>query len=259
MPIEVIHQAPQREAKPLPFLFIHGAWHGAWCFEETFMSYVAERGYHAYALSLRGHGNSSGNAKWANHNDYLADIREVVDSISPHPILLGHSMGGYLLQKYMERYASEIPAAILLASIPIRGVVPAYTRLAMRDPLAIVQTLVTMNNLALLNNNQRVVNTLFSPEMPIEAVEAHRAKLVPESFMITLSAGLTALPKGQHYDFPLLVLGGSKDALFTPEEIRKTAAAYHTEAEFFPIAHDMMTDIGWEAVAERIVVWADRL
>ena len=43
---------------PVPLLFVHGAWHAAWCWDEHFLGYFADRGYRAVALSFRGHGDS---------------------------------------------------------------------------------------------------------------------------------------------------------------------------------------------------------
>ena len=46
--------------------------------------------------------------------------------------------------------------------------------------------------------------------------------------------------------------------LFTPEEIHSTAGTYGTSAEIFPgMAHDMMLESGWKAVADRILGWLD--
>lgn len=59
MKLEVITEHSQLLSHSTPLLFIHGAWHGAWCWEK-FLSYFAEHGYESHALSLRGHGNSEG-------------------------------------------------------------------------------------------------------------------------------------------------------------------------------------------------------
>lgn len=46
------------------------------------------------------------------------------------------------------------------------------------------------------------------------------------------------------------------DGGVTPNQIRATARAYRTEAEFFPnMGHNMMLEPGWQAVAERIDDW----
>ena len=47
-----------------------------------------------------------------------------------------------------------------------------------------------------------------------------------------------------------LVLGGARDTIFTRKEVESTARAYATRAEIFPnMAHDLMLEEGWQAVA----------
>jgi hypothetical protein len=41
-----------------------------------------------------------------------------------------------------------------------------------------------------------------------------------------------------------------------PGDVKATARAYGTQADFFPsMAHDMMLEAGWKSVAERILSW----
>jgi pimeloyl-ACP methyl ester carboxylesterase len=54
--LEIITQQPKKDAGLTPLLFVHGGWHGAWCWE-FFQSYFAEQGYVSHALNLRGHSN----------------------------------------------------------------------------------------------------------------------------------------------------------------------------------------------------------
>ncbi len=54
----------------------------------------------------------------------------------------------------------------------------------------------------------------------------------------------------------LLVLGAANDTVFHPNEIEATARAYHTQPVIFPnMAHDMMVEAGWQAVADKIIAW----
>ena len=49
-------------------------------------------------------------------------------------------------------------------------------------------------------------------------------------------------------------IGATDDSLISSNEVRATAKAYNTQAEFFTdIGHAMMLDIGWQAVADRIL------
>jgi pimeloyl-ACP methyl ester carboxylesterase len=37
MNLEIISKSPSSEPRPTPLLFVHGAWHGAWCWAEHFL------------------------------------------------------------------------------------------------------------------------------------------------------------------------------------------------------------------------------
>lgn len=37
-----------------PLVFIHGSYHGAWCWAEHWMPFLAAKGYETYSISLRG-------------------------------------------------------------------------------------------------------------------------------------------------------------------------------------------------------------
>ena len=57
--LEVIDKGSATDSHPVPLLFVHGTWHAAWCWDEHFLDFFADKGYRAVALSLRGHGASS--------------------------------------------------------------------------------------------------------------------------------------------------------------------------------------------------------
>src|SRR5205814_4810548 len=55
---EVLQAAPEVDEHRPPVLFVPGFGHGAWAFAEHWLERTAERGFPAYAMSLRGHGAS---------------------------------------------------------------------------------------------------------------------------------------------------------------------------------------------------------
>ena len=113
--IEVIARECAGESDAPPLLFVHGAGHGAWCWAEHFLDFFAEHGFDSYALSLRGHGRSGGRERlpWTSIADYVSDAEQVAAGLPRDPVLVGHSLGGRVVQKYLE--AHEAPAAVLLA------------------------------------------------------------------------------------------------------------------------------------------------
>src|SRR3954469_9427392 len=102
--LEVIDKGACSDAHPVPLLFVHGAWHGAWCWDEHFLDFFADKGYRALAVSLRGHGGSptSRPLRSCSIADYVDDVRSVAEKLPTPPMVIGHSMGGLVVQKYLE-------------------------------------------------------------------------------------------------------------------------------------------------------------
>ncbi|MFN8449918.1 MAG: hypothetical protein U0521_15360 [Anaerolineae bacterium] len=42
MRLEVVSHIPETPARQTPILFLHGAWHAAWCWEDYFLPYFAQ-------------------------------------------------------------------------------------------------------------------------------------------------------------------------------------------------------------------------
>lgn len=262
MQLETITRQPDAHAHQIPLLFVHGIVHGAWCWDEHFLPYFAQHGYHATALSLRNHGASEKVAgwRWLSIRDYVADVAQVAQQIhtetGQRPIVIGHSMGGLIVQKYLETY--DAPAAILLASCPSHGVWQTMLRTIIKQPLAFLETNLTLNLKALVNTTQRAKWAFFSDDMPDTTIERYRQRFDDESYRVFLDMLLFALPKTQRIQTPLLVLAGADDTLFSVAEERSTAASYHTDFRSFEgMAHDMMLEKDWQAVADAIIGWLE--
>ncbi len=241
--------------RPTPIVFVHGAWHAAWCWEQ-FQPYLAQQGYASYALSLRGHGQSEGRRaiRWHSAADYVADLAQFVQGLAEPPILVGHSMGGYVVQKYLERHSA--PAAVLLASLPVSGILGFGLRFALRHPWAFLKAHLTLNPWYFVATPALAHESLFSPELPAAEVSRHFARLQPESFRLELDAMLLNLPRPKRVTTPILVLAAERDRVFSLREQQATARAYGTTAEVIArVAHDMMLEPDWRQVANRIVGW----
>src|ERR1700751_4098352 len=102
--LEVIDKGSSSESHPVPLLFVHGGEHAAWCWDEHLLDFFAAEGYRAVALSLRGHGMSS-NSKpppICSIVDFVQDVCSIADHLSQSPAMIGHSLGGFVVQMYLE-------------------------------------------------------------------------------------------------------------------------------------------------------------
>lgn len=256
MALEVLNRRPVAPSGCAPLLLVHGAWHGAWCWAVHFMDYFAAQGFEVHALSLRGHGASSGRSalRWARVADYVADVAAVARQLSSPPVLVGHSMGGLVVQNYLAQHAA--PAAVLMASVPPAGIGPTAVRLARHHPWVFAQANATFSLYPLVATPARARELFFSDALPETQVQAYWARLQDESVLAFLDMLAFDLPRPAQVKAPMLVLGGSEDALFRPDEVEATAQAYNTRAVLFQgMAHDLMLEPQWKTVAAHMAAW----
>lgn len=253
--LEVIDTGSAGVSHPAPLLFVHGAWHAAWCWEENFLGFFADRGYRATALSLSGHGKSptSKRLRDLTFADYVADVASAAAGLPAPPVVIGHSMGGAIVQKYLESHRA--PAGVLLASAPPQGYLGSGLRWLRRHPWHFAKLSVTGKSLPYVNTPELARERFFSADTPEVLVRRYAARLEEESARSGID-GLVRLPRPRRVRAPMLVIGADQDGAVAPHEVRATARAYRTEPVFFNgMGHNLMLEPGWAAVAERIDTW----
>jgi pimeloyl-ACP methyl ester carboxylesterase len=256
--LELITQLPTGPARPTSLLFVHGAWHGAWCWER-FMPYFVGLGYACYALSLRGHGASDGRPgiRWYGVADYVADLEAAVAALPTPPVIIGHSMGAYTTQIYLERHRP--PAAVFLAPMPVMGIAGWLARYARRHPGPFLRNALTLNPYHIVGTPALACANFFSPDLPAADLARHVARLQPESVRIVLDSIILRRPRPRP-GVPMLTLAAANDRVFSLAEVTATARAWHSELEVLPdLAHDIMLDTRWELAAARVAGWLQNM
>ena len=118
---EVRVYEPKGDIKESSILLIHGSWGGAWMWDTTGPLYAAA-GYKTYALSLRGHGGSEGILEGATMEDYVEDVKSVVDEMAlENLIIIGHSMGGLVALMYAGKNSGK--ALVVIDGSPSKEVI----------------------------------------------------------------------------------------------------------------------------------------
>jgi pimeloyl-ACP methyl ester carboxylesterase len=242
-------------------MLVHGAWHGPWCWRD-FGARLAAAGHDVHTVTLRGHdrepAGDRGRARlWHRIRDYVDDLREAVSRLDALPVVVGHSMGGLVVQKYLERHPAA--AAVLMAAVPPRGATAATVRFAGRHPLVFARTNATLRLGPIVGTPRLAREMLFTPATPPEVLDRCFPRLQDESYPAYLDMMLFALPRPERVRVPMLVLGGELDRVFSVAEVRATGRAYRTEAHVFAgMGHDLMLDQGWPQVADRLAAWVDQ-
>lgn len=256
MELEIISRLPAERRHPTPLLFVHGMMHGAWCWDVHFLEFFARHGFVGYAVDLRGHGGSAGREqlRWTRIADFVDDVATAVRRLPTPPVLIGHSMGGFVVQKYLER--EDAPGAVLLSSPPPIGLWRTALRIARRRPLAFARANLTFSLRPVIATPQLAREAFFSPGLPDDQVSDYWKLMQDESYRALLDMVALNLPRPARVRTPVLVVGAARDNMLAPSEIEATARAYHTQCHVIPdVAHDSMLEAGWEAVADRMLGW----
>ena len=174
---EVIDKAHASAAYPTALLFVHGGYHAAWCWDEHFLDYFADNGFRAFAVSLRGHGGSTRSKPLGSCSisDYVDDVHSAADRLDSEPVLVGHSMGGFVVQKHLEQYRA--PAAVLMASIPPQGTLRVVLRMVRRHPWTFLRCSTIGDSADFVRIPAIARQALFSADTPDAVVESCAARL----------------------------------------------------------------------------------
>jgi pimeloyl-ACP methyl ester carboxylesterase len=237
-------------------ILVHGAWHGAWCWEDNFLPFFAGQGYDCYAPSLRGHGGSPSNKnlRWVKIADYVEDVWSVVKDLEGDTYIMGHSMGGYVVQKFLEKYGNSIKKAVLIASVPNDGV--------RNKPLESIKAIgfwsflkmnLTLSLKPCVDTPQKTRTLFFGPDVPQSQVDMAAAKVQDESFLVYLDMLNKKYIQPDKINTPLLIVSAGKDWFFPPEEQAVLVKTYNAPQKMYPNApHNLFMTTGWQRVAADI-------
>ncbi len=255
LPLEILQARAQGARQPVSILFVHGGYHAAWSFEH-WLKYFAERGFDSYAVSVRGHGASPGreNIARASMNDYLADLREALTRIQGPVILVGHSMGGMLIQKHIE--TQSVAGAVLIATSTDSDIRAAGLRLLFKYPWSALKYLLSGNANHLFHRRD-VCRDLFFAGLNNENVERALDHLVAQSESPRAIREMSFMKFAKPVSgTPILFVGGGRDESIPQSSLEIRAKAYGGICKFYEDRpHELAIVDGWQDVASDIHDW----
>lgn len=244
-------------------LFIHGMFMTALTFA-PWVQWFERRGWNALAPSWPGRDGSPAASRAAPDPalrtltlTQLVDRFEgVARALARPPLLVGHSMGGLVVQLLLQRGVGA--AGVVLGSAPPYGVrsfawshLRANAAVLWPSSAPIVPSFSWFRHAFLHTGPEEVARTEFARHVVPESRLVGRAPLRPES-AIDFSR-----PRA-----PLLFLSGERDRIIPPALNRRNAARYRPTAGttvWEPVperTHFLAGQAGWEELAARALAFA---
>ena len=250
-----------KKGKHPPVVMIHGGFCGPWLFD-GFAEKFRAAGYAVHCPALRFHDMvPPPQALGATGlEDYAADLEENLDALDGPAILVGHGLGGLLVQLLAARRA--VRAAILLAPSAPWGVPPSSLA-----EIAAAQALLLRAGFwnQVLEPDLAIAGRQALERFPPAERDRLAARLVPESGRAIFQAVHWGLDMSRASEVdagkvacPLLMLAGGEDRINPPATVERIAAVYKNRATYEKIQgmnHWLVGEPGWEKVAERSLKW----
>lgn len=97
------------------FVFVHGAWHGAWCWFKV-IPRLRAAGHNAIALDLPGRGIDITPVEDVTFEKQITRVSERIEKAGNQAVLVGHSRGGTTITQVAERHPDRIDCLVYLTA-----------------------------------------------------------------------------------------------------------------------------------------------
>lgn len=245
---------------------IHGMWvtGDAW---EHYRSFFEDKGYTCITPTLRHHDVDPSDPPpdalgTTSLRDYADDLEEQINALPEPPIIIGHSMGGFLAQELASRGLGK--AVVLLTPAAPAGIL-AVTLSVARCFISIHTKWGFWKTPIKQTFKEAVYGSLH--KFPPEEQKLIYDEYVYESGQAAAELGFWIFDKHKttridekSITAPMLIIGGGEDRIVPAKIIRKIAKKYKHVAdykEFSDYSHQVINQPGWEQVAGFVLNWLE--
>mgnify|MGYP000491554847 CR=1 FL=1 len=210
-------------------ILIHGAYHGAWCWEENFAPYFLERKINVVSIDF------IRKSKKTKVEEYIQYLNKVIEKLEGELYVASHSLGAAILERYIVKYSPKLNGVIFLTPGPfVKQIRRAFV--------------VNVHNI--FRNKKRFY---FSERLEDDNAERYIEKLKKEPRWIEFLVVRKNIPGNYDWKYKTLILSSLNDqcmpisiGIDAGKRIGAKVIIYEN------ICHDMMLDPEWRCVAEDI-------
>lgn len=248
--VTALRAGPEHSARR-PVLFVHGYFvdGSVWT---RWLELFAARGVPAVAVHLRGRTGSvvGTDLGRASINDFVDDAARVARHIGAATVV-GHSMGGLVAQKLVER--GDVSSCVLVTPAPPRGIPVLSPRVAIRQ----LKYMPAILRSRVVQPGREDLREIVFNHVPPADQEALFARMVPDSGRAGREMSITGVPvDASRVRVPMLVIAAEDDQFIPARIVERVARRYGATLEVIPgHGHMIILEPDWERLADRVERW----
>jgi hypothetical protein len=208
--------------------FIHGL-NGSAAEWDPFLTYFAEKGYTSRAIELQ----EGLNLRKIHFQDYVDKVISIVQS---DDIVIGHSMGGMIVQKVAER--TSIKAGVCICPSPPKGIeMKSLSFLSQIRYLPfIIARIPFLPSFSLAQNH-------FLNDIPLKEAQRRYKKLRKQSAIVSYEILKARIPVDEtQVDCALFFIARNNDRMISAEIVTRIATKYNGPIRYIDGAHYIFSD-----------------
>ncbi len=232
-------------------ILVHGAFAGPWVWTPM-VAELEERGHRSVCVTLPGHDEpGSTRPNLSTIGTYVRHLADVVGEQSGPVILAGHSMGGYVIQRFLE--SQEVAAAVLVASVPHSGTAKSTWHTTMRHLVPAVWSSLRFDTAHLFRDPAVARDVFFTEDTSEAVVAAASASFCSESAIVLSTMNVRPIRTGR-IATPVHVVAGRRDNVFGVVDQQRMADLYATDLRIIEASgHNPVLEGHHKAVADVLV------
>lgn len=220
-------------------------------------------GFHVRAYDQYGHGDSGGvRGTLSSDNRLLADLADMVDSTRARTrnklpvILLGHSMGGLVVGRFVSRKVRDVDALVMSSPALDPGLnIVQKLLLSVLPKLAPDFTVGNGLNPKYLSHDPEVVRRYLADPLCHDRVSGRLARFIADN-------GPATIARAPKWTVPTLLMYAGADKLVNPAGSKAFAAAAPKEVvttqRFDALYHELFNELDAQPVFTTLQRWLDQ-
>ncbi|HEC88979.1 MAG: hypothetical protein DRN12_07155 [Thermoplasmata archaeon] len=220
-------------------LFIHGlsAHADEW---KDFVEFFSEKGFSCRAVELR----EGKNLRKTSFRDY---VKTVVDMVGLDDIIVGHSMGGLIVQKVAEE--TKVKAAISISPAPPKGVKSLTRTVPWYYMIRYIPNIIFNRPFKLSYSFYKNFLANGLNEEKIRRIHEHDGV---ESAKVALELSLNRISVNpSKISCPILFITAREDRVSPPDVVKRVADMYNADLKIIDGSHYIFDN--WHVIAEEIL------